>query len=82
MHKYREQGRVVKVSEEIIFGDEKGIEEIIKKSTVSNRINTSFIERINGTFRAKVLRIVRQSYSFEGSFINMLYVATACFSSE
>jgi len=63
-HKYREKGRVVKVSEEIIFGDEKEIEEIIQKSPVSNRINTSFIERGNGTFRAKVSRIVRQSYSF------------------
>jgi IS1 family transposase/transposase-like protein len=63
-HKYREKGRVVKVSEEIIFGDEKEIEAIIKNSPVSNRINTSIIERSNGTFRAKVSRVVRQSYSF------------------
>jgi len=63
-HKHRGKGRVVKVSEEVIFGDEKKIEEIIQNSPVSNRINTSFIERSNGTFRAKVSRIVRQSYSF------------------
>jgi hypothetical protein len=63
-HKYREKGRVVKVSKEIIFGDEKEIEEIRQKSPFNNRINTSFIERSNGTFRTKISRIVRQSYSF------------------
>lgn len=63
-HKHRKNGKVVKVTEEIVFGDEEEIRKIIKESCVSNRINTSIIERSNGTLRAKVPRMVRKTYSF------------------
>lgn len=63
-HKHRRNGKVVKVTEEIVFGNEKEIREILEASPVSNRINTSIVERMNGTTRAKVSPMVRNSYSF------------------
>ena len=63
-HKHRRNGRVVEVTEEIVFGNEEEIRRILQESPVSNRINTSIIERANGTVRAKVSRMVRDTYSF------------------
>jgi hypothetical protein len=54
----------LEVTEEIVFGNEKEIREILEASPVSNRINTSIVERMNGTTRAKVSPMVRNSYSF------------------
>lgn len=63
-HKHRKNGKVVKVTEHVVFGNKIEIEKIINESSVSNRINTSIVERTNGTIRAKVPRLVRQAYSF------------------
>ena len=67
-HKDRENGKVVNVTEEIIFGDEEEIRKILKESPVSNCINTSFVERNNGTVRSKVSRTVRCTYSFSKKY--------------
>lgn len=64
VHKTRENGKVVDISEKIVFGDEKEIRKILDESPVSNAINTSFVERQNGTVRAEVSRVVRNAYSF------------------
>jgi len=63
-HKQRENGKVINVTEQIIFGNEKKIRNMLKESPVSNCINTSFVERTNGTLRSKVSRAVRCCYSF------------------
>ena len=39
-----------------------------EESPVSNVINTSFVERQNGTVRAKVSRVVRNAYSFSKKY--------------
>ena len=67
VHKHRKQGKVIKITEKIIFGDPAVIQEILDHSSVSNRINTSIVERSNGTLRAKVSRVVRETYSFSKS---------------
>lgn len=64
VHKYRENGKVEKISTKYIFGSNEDIDKIINESPVSNTINTSFVERQNGTVRAKVSRVVRDCYSF------------------
>ena len=64
VHKTRKNGKIVEISTKYVFGDPNEIEEIIRNSPVSNMINTSFVERHNGTIRSKVSRIVRESYSF------------------
>ena len=48
----------------VIYGDEKEIKELLKTSKVSNSINISFVERINGTLRHINKRLSRKTYCF------------------
>ena len=64
VHKMRENSKVVDIKQKVIFGTKKEIQEIINSSSVSNVINTSFVERNNGTIRALQSRVVRATYSF------------------
>jgi hypothetical protein len=43
--------RVVKVTKKVVFGDPEKVERILAASSVSNKINTSYVERYNGTVR-------------------------------
>lgn len=62
--KHRKKGKVVKVETKVVFGLEKEVLQILEKSTVSNQINTSFVERQNLTFREGNGRLSRKSLSF------------------
>lgn len=64
VHKTRENGKVVKVDRNIVFGDQNLIDHIIKNSKVSNTINTSFIERVNLTLRNHNKKLVRKTLCF------------------
>ena len=64
VHKTRENGRVVNVDFKNIFGSEESLKEALKKSSVSNQVNTAFIERNNGTDRNRNGRKVRKTYCF------------------
>jgi hypothetical protein len=63
VHKTRENGKVVKVEGRIIYGDEKRIEEKIAKGP-GKKINTSYIERFNGTARQNNAHLRRKSITF------------------
>ena len=63
VHKTREKGKVVKVERRIVYGDEKRIEEKIAKSP-GKKINTSYIERSNGTLRQTDAHLRRKSLTF------------------
>jgi len=63
VHKTREKGRVVKVERRIIYGDEERFDEKIAQSP-GNKINTSYIERVNGTLRQTDSNIRRKSQTF------------------
>ena len=63
VHKTRENGKVVKVEKRIVYGDEKRIEEKIALSP-GNKINTSYIERANGTLRQIDSHLKRKSQTF------------------
>jgi len=56
--------RVVKVTRKVVFGDPKKIEGILAASSVSNKINTSYVERNNGTIRHMDARCVRKTFCF------------------
>ena len=56
--------RVVKVTQEIVFGDPDKINEILAASPVSSKINTSYVERNNGTIRHMDARCVRKTFCF------------------
>lgn len=56
--------RVVKVTQKIVFGDPDKINEILAASPVSSKINTSYVERNNGTIRHMDARCVRKTFCF------------------
>jgi hypothetical protein len=64
VQKIREKGRVVKVIKGIVFGTVELLKTFLNRSTVSNTINTSFVERNNGTDRKQNARKVRKTYCF------------------
>jgi len=63
VHKTRENGTVKKVETRVVFGNEQRIKERLEKS-VSNKINTSYIERSNGTLRLNDAHLQRKTYKF------------------
>lgn len=62
--KQRENGRVVNVSYRVVFGNEEHIEQYLKQSSVSQTINTSFVERDNLMLRQSNRRLTRKSNGF------------------
>jgi hypothetical protein len=42
---------VVKVTQKVVFGDSEKVECVLAASAVSNKINTSHVERYNGSVR-------------------------------
>lgn len=64
VHKTRENGKVVNVERNIIFGDPKLIDQTIEASKISNTINTSFIERTNLTLRNHSRKLTRKTLCF------------------
>jgi len=58
------QNRVIKVDRKVVFGDPVVIEQILQESPVSQRINTSYVERANGTVRHVDARCNRKTYRF------------------
>jgi len=63
VHKTREKGKVVKVEKRVVYGDEKRINEKIAQSP-GKKINTSYIERVNGTLRQTDSHLRRKSQTF------------------
>ena len=63
VHKTREKGRVVKVERRIVYGNEQRIDEKIANSP-GKKINTSYIERSNGTLRQTDGHLRRKSQTF------------------
>jgi IS1 family transposase len=61
VHKVRQNGKVVKVERNSVFGNPDSIEEIISSSKVSKKINTSFIERANLTLRNSNKKLARKT---------------------
>ena len=64
VHKEREGGRVVKVTQQLILGSEEQMEKTLAESERSQTVNTSFVERWNGTQRQFNARKKRKAYTF------------------
>jgi len=64
VHKVRQNGKLVKVERNIVFGNPDSIEKIISSSKVSKNINTSFIERANLTLRNYNKKLARKTLCF------------------
>ena len=64
VEKRRERGRVVAVVTRVVFGTMAALVAALGRSKVSRWINTSFLERQNGTDRHRNARKVRKAYTF------------------
>ena len=64
VHKEREKGRVVEVTQRLVYGTQEQLEAALANSTISTKVNTSFVERYNGTDRNFNARKVRDTYAF------------------
>jgi IS1 family transposase len=64
VRKTREKGRATKIETQLQFGTEAQLAAALEASQVSNVVNTSFIERHNGTDRNRNKRKARRTYCF------------------
>jgi len=56
-----DRGNLLKVSGKALFGKKKEIERLIQELGIGCRINTSHMERLNGTIRAQQARLIRRT---------------------
>jgi hypothetical protein len=64
VHKTRENNRVVKVEARVVYGSAAAVQAALDNSSVSDSVNTVYVERHNGTDRNRNARKVRKSYCF------------------
>ena len=64
VHKTRENNRVVQVEARVVYGTEEGVRQALERSSASPSVNTSFVERHNGTDRHRNARKGRKTYRF------------------
>jgi hypothetical protein len=64
VHKEKENGRVVAVNSQVVFGTPGQAEQTLSESERSRTINTSFVERYHGTQRQFNARKKRKAYTF------------------
>ncbi len=55
------RGHLLKVSTKALFGKKKEIETRIQKLGIGRKINTSHMERLNGTIRGQQARLIRRT---------------------
>ncbi|MDB4303746.1 hypothetical protein N9934_03035 [Desulfosarcina sp.] len=78
--KHYKQYRVVKITKKVVFGNPKKVEDILAQSSVSHKINTSYVERQNGTIRHIDARCSRKTYRFskcEKNHVNQFELSMA-----
>ena len=64
VRKTRKKGRIVEVVKTVVFGTVALLRAYLSRSTASNALNTSFVERNNGTDRGQNGRKIRKTYGF------------------
>jgi hypothetical protein len=64
VHKEKEGGRVVEVSQRLVLGSSERLERTLEESGQSESVNTSFVERCHGTQRHFNARKKRKAYTF------------------
>ena len=64
VNKTREKGRVVDIQHRVVFGTDDAVDDALAQSSRSQTINTSYVERFNGTQRHFNARKARRVYTF------------------
>jgi hypothetical protein len=68
IHKEREQGRVVRVTQQIVFGTPGQVVTALEAGSTAKTINLSYVERYHGTHRHCNARKARKVYTFSKDF--------------
>ncbi len=72
--KSRSGRKLREVTRKLVHGDLQQVYELIHQSQVGlGRINTAFIERLNGTFRSRMPSFIRRTRSLAGSVVRLEY---------
>lgn len=74
VNKTYERGAVATVRRQLVHGTETALSRALEKSTRSSTINTSFVERQNGTDRTYNARKARKTYEFSKDIVVHLAV--------
>ena len=69
------KGRVAAVDRTVVHGTEDDLGRILEESSASDKINTSFVERQNGTDRTYNARKARKTYEFSKDIVVHLAVS-------
>jgi hypothetical protein len=64
VHKTRVKNRVVKVEARVVYGTKAAVRAALAASAVSDRVNTVYVERQNGTDRHRNARKARKTYCY------------------
>ncbi len=64
VHKTRANHRVVKVEARVVYGSTAAVQAALDNSSVSDAVNTVYVERHHGTDRNRNARKVRKTYCF------------------
>jgi hypothetical protein len=78
VHKERERGRVVRVEPRIVSGTEGQVAEALERGTTAATVNTSYVERFNGTNRHFNARKARKAYTFSKDLAFHVAVTWLC----
>jgi IS1 family transposase len=68
--KHYQGNRVVKIDRKVIFGNPESVDQILTASPISNKINTSYVERGNGIIRHVDARFNRKTFRFSKRKLN------------
>jgi hypothetical protein len=64
VHKTRENDRAVKAEARVVYGSVEAVQAALERSSVSDSVNTAYVERHNGTDRNRNVRKARKTYCF------------------
>jgi IS1 family transposase len=78
VHKEREQGRVVRVEQRVVFGTAEQVAEALAAGKTAPTINTCYVERWNGTQRNFNARKARKTYCFSKELSFHIAVTWLC----
>jgi len=78
VHKKRRKGRVVAIEPRVVLGTAGQVADVLCHSATSQAVNTSYVERWNGTQRHLNARKARKVYTFSKELVFQVAVTYLC----